>query len=278
MGTHTASSSDTEGCMEAHSGQAASVGQDPEWRDEVVGHQAGCNSSRCDVKRPNVIALQTVKGESRIDSRLMAQHLGNAHRSVMALLDRYTDQFKGFGQVRFEMSVGDRPQGGGNRVRYALLNEDQAFFLLALSRNSDQVVSLKAKLVQAFREARQVADQHRSEYLPTYHWFHEEVHAMASGSSNVRFVHQNFNKLVNKAAGIEAGQRKACENLPQQALLILAQAVAANAVRCVTDHHEGYQRAKQSLAALTAATALLGSSVPLIADGAGGMRQEGQGG
>lgn len=277
MGTHTAPRSGTTECVGAQTGHAASAVQGPQCRGEA-GHQAYGKCSRCEVDQPSDIALQTVKGESRIDSRLLAEHLGNAHRSVMALLDRYTDQFKGFGQVRFEMSVGDRAQGGGNPVRYALLNEDQAFFLLALSRNSDQVVSLKAKLVLAFREARKVADQHRTEYLPTYHRLHDEVHAMASGSSNVRFVHQNFNKLVNKAAGIESGQRGACENLPQQAMLILAQAVAANAVHGVTDHHEGYQRAKQSLAALAAATTLHGSSRPAKTLGVGGEGQEEQGG
>jgi phage regulator Rha-like protein len=35
-----------------------------------------------------------------------------------------------------------------------LLNEDQAFFLLSLSRNTDRVVELKASLIMAFREAR----------------------------------------------------------------------------------------------------------------------------
>ena len=45
-------------------------------------------------------------------------------------------------------------QHGGGDARFALLNEDQAFFLLSLSRNTDRVVELKANLIMAFREAR----------------------------------------------------------------------------------------------------------------------------
>lgn len=52
------------------------------------------------------------------------------------------------------MEVGERTQGGGNAERFALLNEDQAFFLLALSRNTERVVELKSDLIMAFREAR----------------------------------------------------------------------------------------------------------------------------
>jgi phage regulator Rha-like protein len=201
------------------------------------------------------IALVATKTESRIDSRVLSAHLGNGHKAVMALLERYAEQFKGFGQLPFQKEVGERAHGGGNPERFALLNEDQAFFLLSLSRNSEQVVRLKAKLVKAFREARKLADQHQTEYLPTYHRLHEEVHAMAAGSSNRHFVHANINRLINKTAGIEAGQRKACADLPQQAMLILAQAVATNALQGVADHHEGYQRVKQCLHALAAVTA-----------------------
>jgi phage regulator Rha-like protein len=211
------------------------------------------------------IALVATKTESRIDSRTLSAHLGNRHKAVMALLERYAEQFKGFGQLPFQKEVGERAHGGGNPERFALLNEDQAFFLLSLSRNSEHVVKLKAKLVQAFREARQLADQHRFEYLPTYHRLHEEVHAMAAGSSNRHFVHANINKLVNKTAGIEAGQRKSCTDLPQQAMLILAQAVATNALQGALDHHEGYQRVKQclhALAAVTAPKAQIGHSRP----------------
>lgn len=102
----------------------------------------------------NTVTLMQVKGEARVDSRLLAEQLGNKHRSTIVLIDRYADQLKKFGQLPFQMAVGKRAQGGGNSERHALLNEDQAFALLALSRNTLRVVELKVGLVMAFREAR----------------------------------------------------------------------------------------------------------------------------
>ena len=205
--------------------------------------------------RPCDLTLTTTKTETRVDSRLMAIHLGNQHRHVMALIEKYADKFRGFSQLLFKNAVGERNQGGGNRERFALLNEDQAFFLLSLSRNSDRVVDLKVKLIQAFCEARRAAGQRQDEYLPTYHQLHEVIHSLASESSNEKFVHMNVNKLVNRAAGLEAGQRTNLA-LHQQAMLIVAQAVAANALRGATDHHAGYVRVKQALQALAAVTQL----------------------
>jgi phage regulator Rha-like protein len=201
------------------------------------------------------LTLTATKTETRVDTRLMAMHLGNQHRHVMALIEKYADKFRGFSQLLFKNAVGERNQGGGNPERFALLNEDQAFFLLSLSRNSDRVVDLKVKLIQAFSEARRAADQRHGEYLPTYHQLHDVIHSLACESSNEKFVHMNVNKLVNKAAGVEAGQRAALA-LPQQSMLIVAQAVAANALRGAIDHHAGYERVKQSLQALAAVTQL----------------------
>ena len=200
------------------------------------------------------LALTTYKQESRVDSRLLACHLGNQHRPVMALIEKYAESFSAFGKVLFQ-KASSLDSATGQRERFALLNEDQAFFLLALSRNSDRVVDLKVKLIQAFSEARRAADQRQGVYLPTYHQLHDAIHSLACESSNEKFVHMNVNKLVNKAAGLETGQR-ATLALPQQSMLIVAQAVAANALRGATDHHAGYERVKQSLQALTAVTQL----------------------
>ena len=197
--------------------------------------------------------LTIVKAEPRIDSRLLAKSLRNKHKAAMALIERYADKFKAFGQLPFKKEVGDRAQGGGNPERFALLNEDQAFFLLSLSRNSDHVVGLKVRLVKAFGEARRAAGQHGAEYLPTYHQLHDELHALAAGSDHERHVHMNVNRLINKTVGIEAGQRSAAP-MPTQSLLTVAQIVAAKAIRGAPDHRAGYQRIKSAMVALSAAT------------------------
>ncbi|MES2979812.1 MAG: Rha family transcriptional regulator [Pseudomonadota bacterium] len=202
----------------------------------------------------SALTLTITKQETRVDSRLMATHLGNQHRHVVALIDKYADRFRGLGQLLFKNALA-RHQRGGNPERFALLNEDQAFFLLTLSRNTDRVVDLKMKLIRAFSEARRAADQRQEEYLPTYRQLHEVISALASASSNEKFVHMNINKLVNKAAGVKAGERSTLA-LPQQSMVIVAQAVAASALNGAVDHHAGYERVKHSLQALAAATRL----------------------
>ena len=100
--------------------------------------------------RRSRITLTQYKGELRVDSRLLAERLENKHKNSLALIERYLGQFKGFGVVPFQM---EKPLGG-RRERFVLLNEDQAFLLLALSRSTVHVIDLKAVLVLAFREAR----------------------------------------------------------------------------------------------------------------------------
>ena len=197
------------------------------------------------------LALTTFKQESRVDSRLMASHLRNQHKPVMALIEKYSESFASFGKVLFEKAP-STDSLTGQRERFALLSGNQAFFLLSLSRNNSRVVELKVKLIQAFSEARRVTDQRHTEYLPTYRQLHAVIHELAGESANEKFVHMNLNKLVNKTAGVEPGQRSSAA-LPQQALLIVAQAVATRAMQGAADHHDGYQLAKHSLGALAAA-------------------------
>ena len=60
------------------------------------------------------LALTTIKDEARVDTRLLAEQLGNAHRHVVAMIDKYADKFRNFNQLRFQTAVGARHQGGGN--------------------------------------------------------------------------------------------------------------------------------------------------------------------
>jgi phage regulator Rha-like protein len=194
------------------------------------------------------ITLITTTPDGRIDSRLLAQGFGNQRRAAMALIDKYLDRFEQFGKVRFKKA----PLPGsktGQSERYAELLEDHAYFLLSLTRNSDMVVDLKVKLIRAFAEYRQAADMRKNEYLPLHYQLHDALHALAAGSPKERFVHMNVNRLLNKFAGIESGQR-AHADTPQQALLIVGLMVASQGTQGATDHHDGYQNIKTNLQAL----------------------------
>ncbi|TCT09476.1 Rha family transcriptional regulator [Paralcaligenes ureilyticus] len=187
--------------------------------------------------------------EPRVDSRLIAQHLGLQHKSVFNLVRDYAADFREFDQLRFENSLGKRQQGGGNPERYALLTEDQAYLLLSYSRNTKRVRELKVNLVKAFREARQGIDITQTEYLPTYKALHDGFHELAAHSSNERLVHINVNKLINKTVGIGPGERQHLP-VPHKSLLVAAQFMAARAINGASDHRDGYARAKQALATL----------------------------
>ena len=201
------------------------------------------------------LALTTTATEARIDSRLLALQLGNQHRHVMALLDKYLGKLKQLGHVSFKNADGDRKQGGGKAERFALLTEDQAYFVLNLSRNTETVVNLKVKLIQVFSEYRRAADMRRTEYLPSYHHLQDAIHAVSATSSNEGRVHMNIAKLLNKTVGLESGQR-AVAAIPQQAMMIVAQTIAARAMQSGNDHRDGYQRVKEAMHTLAACTRL----------------------
>lgn len=198
------------------------------------------------------LALTANTTEPRVSTQHLATHLGNKHRSLFELVQNHRADFEQLGILRFQTGVID---GRGQPEKFAMLNEDQATLALAYSKNTKRVRELKVKLVKAFGLARRAADLRKTEYLPQYHQLHDRIGALAAGSSNERHVHVNVNRLLNKFAGIESGQR-ANAALPQQALLIVGQMVASNAAHSATDHHDGYQRIKANLQALGAVARL----------------------
>ena len=88
-----------------------------------------------------------------VDSRLIAEGLGIERRSFLRTLETYRAEVEqAFGGMRFEIAVPEKATG--NPPRYALLTEDQAIFVVTLSRNSPEVVQCKISIVKAFSEAR----------------------------------------------------------------------------------------------------------------------------
>lgn len=196
------------------------------------------------------LELVNRKDGPRVDSRDLAQHLNKQrHQDLFELVKRYEVKLLKLGKLLFETgaSTGSKT---GQRERFALLNEDQAYFVLTLSRNTERTVDLKLKLIQAFAEARRAAQMRAIEYLPGYHELHGQIDVLAAGSENSGRVHMNFNKLLNKVAGIEAGTRSSAPP-PKQSLLIVAQAIATEVVKQAPDHHAGYQQTKVALGHLS---------------------------
>ncbi|MBN3788297.1 Rha family transcriptional regulator [Burkholderia sp. Ac-20353] len=218
----------------------------------------------------NALTLHESRGESRVDSRVIAAYLGQTHQHVRELIEDHRQHFERFGVLRFETGKPPRGSAGGRPERFALINEDQCYFLLSLSRNTERVVDLKARLVLAFREARERRNLADATYLPGYHALHDEVMALAklahdNGSmADDNVFHCNANKLVNTAAGISPGMRDRLTD-SQRLMVINLQEVIRNAIRRAiaagADHKAAYQQAKEAAASFAStAGRLLGGA------------------
>ena len=182
-------------------------------------------TAKCDTGKSGIALIQS-KGEARVDSRLLAEQLGNQHESTMKILKAYPADFKAFGILRFEIG---EIAGRGQPEQYALLNEDQSYLLLTYSRNNIKVRALKVNLIKAFREARDRASVTEGQYLPLYHAMHDEVSVLAMRAKALgsdapeRVFHMNANKALNTVMGIASGKRGSL-TIEQSLLLTTLQA------------------------------------------------------
>lgn len=158
--------------------------------------------------------IKLIKNELRTDSRGIAHSLDRDHKVVIELIDKYLDELRTISPVPFETERGKAlPQGGfGQSIRYALLNEDQCYFILTLMRNTTTVVKAKLSLVKAFSEARKL-----SRGVASIEWnkAREEgklarkvetdvikmfvEYATKQGSKNANFYYANITKGTYKA-------------------------------------------------------------------------------
>ena len=233
----------------------------------VVAHPgASFQNTKCKSNcTPATLSLTIAKSIPLVDSRIIAAHLAVKHRNTIALIQRYENEFQEINHLLFKTDDGARIQGGGMAEKYALLTEDQSYFLLTLSRNNGRVVRLKLQLVKAFRRARDGADLAK-DYLPFYHDLHDEVKRMAdaakaAGSTAPERVHHiNLNKLINSALGIEAGQRGMLTPQTRMAAsgaCVIAQKALQAALDAGGDHHQAYNEAKRQVDSYATAARLL---------------------
>lgn len=94
--------------------------------------------------------------EPRVSSRDIATYLGIEHRSLyQGIILKYKEDFENFGQLLFETATVTNTVGAVNKLKYALLTEDQSYLALAYCRNTKQARFCKQMLVKAFSELRQ---------------------------------------------------------------------------------------------------------------------------
>lgn len=108
-----------------------------------------------------------------VDSRLIAEELNVTHKSFMETVRKYQTQTeKAFGNLRFETETVTNSVGAVNETKFVYLTEDQATFLMTLSRNTPEVVRCKVLLVTQFSQAKKalvnqihIDDLHTSTYI-----------------------------------------------------------------------------------------------------------------
>ena len=201
-----------------------------------------------------VVELKVIDDEPRVDSRVIAKELGINHQSFLKTITRHQTVIESFGVLRLQVSKLKNEQGG-RPITHTYVNEDQAIFLMTLSKNTPRVVELKRKLVLALKQYREQKEISR-EYIPFYHELHDQVKKLAdiahkSGSTTPqRIFHINTNKMLNKAFGIPSGERSKLER-KKKACLTVANLVASQAIeQCVADggdHKAAYQAAKSAV-------------------------------
>lgn len=178
-------------------------------------------------------------GELRADSRTFVSKMDIRHRQLMDNIRKYQDKFEELGLLPFQTEAVEEDGARGIKYQqYALLNEDQAYFLLTLSRNSDAVVAAKLALVKAFRQARGHIAKTETARIEGKKARSEETAAIAElvqyatdhGSESAKMYYVSITKMTNKLLGLESGKRN---SLPPHALdaLRLAETMIDVAIR-----------------------------------------------
>lgn len=88
-----------------------------------------------------------------IDSRDLSPMLDIRHRAILENIDKYSSYLKKISQLSFKAGTLET-NGGRQPQRYALLTEDQCYFLLTLMRNNDRVAAAKLMLAKLFFDVR----------------------------------------------------------------------------------------------------------------------------
>lgn len=98
-------------------------------------------------------------------SLIIAERLDIQHKNILHNIDKFSKELQTINPLAFETRKGEPlPQGGYSKsTRYALLTEEQAAFVITLSRNTPKVVEFKLALTKAFFEAREALNKSKVE-------------------------------------------------------------------------------------------------------------------
>lgn len=112
----------------------------------------------------NSIQIENINGQLVVDSRLVAKELGIKHKTFIETIRKHkTKAEQRLGSLPFQKAVRKRDVGATTET-FCYLNEAQANFFMTLSRNTDQVIECKLKLVESFQRAKDLLNTPRIEF------------------------------------------------------------------------------------------------------------------
>jgi phage regulator Rha-like protein len=94
--------------------------------------------------------VHVAQGKPLTTSLVIAENCNIQHKNAIKLIRKYQTKFEQLGRVGFETRP-FKTKGGIQKQEIALLNEDQATFLITMFRNTDIVLEFKLTLVKEFR-------------------------------------------------------------------------------------------------------------------------------
>ncbi len=200
--------------------------------------------------KQNAIVAKAKSNEPRIDSRLIAGGLGVSHNHLIEQVEKYSERLKSLGIVRFETEKLNSSRGRPERLVY--LNENQCYFIVTLSKNTERAVDLKFAIVMAFSELRENLAA-VTDYLPNYREAHDNLAQLVrlNGSSVAESVHHsNLERMINKALRVPTGSRKQLPPAIRSAVAVaegIANAAYKEALNTGQDHKAAYKKAKASV-------------------------------
>lgn len=151
--------------------------------------------------------VEVKRNEVFTNSWIVAEGTNNAHRSIIAIIDKYSDDFKEFGKLSNHLKYLEVTK---NKTKVYDLNEEQATFLITMLRNNKIVVEFKKNLVKQFYamrrhlieiqsnswiETREISKQNRLKETDVIKQLVE--YAKSQGSTHSDKLYITYTKLAN---------------------------------------------------------------------------------
>lgn len=157
--------------------------------------------------------VEVRKNDLFTNSKVIAEGTNNKHNSITAIIQKYEEDFKEFGSVRFVDLKSKNPQGGRPEKVY-YLNEEQAALLMTYLRNNEIVRKFKKELVRQFyamrrflmekqskqwHDTRIASKENRLKETDTIKTLAE--YAKQQGSTHPDKLYMIYTKLANSVVG-----------------------------------------------------------------------------